>query len=243
MPGQAVNELSLAELLAGTGLGAAGWYGKMAMLGDFASRRLPQNFVDVCDQWLAQGIDASRAQLGDSWLDVYLHGPIWRFAWAPGVLDEQWWFGVLMPSVDKVGRYFPLVIARPATGAPDSSEGLHALAAWYAHLSAAALHTFATGATLEEFESSLASAPPIGEPGWADVPNGTPLPGRTRYVVQTSPSLPQWMGALVGAEALQRFGGHTLWWPDSASTPDNSFSVARGLPAPEHFAEMLGGHW
>jgi len=238
-----VNDLSLAELLAGTGLAAAGWYGKMAMLGDFASRRLPQNFVDVCDRWLALGIDASRAQLGERWLDVYLHGPIWRFAWAPGVLDEQWWFGVMMPSVDKVGRYFPLVIARPATGAPDSSEGLHALAAWYGHLSAAALHTFHAGATLEEFESSLASAPPIGEAGALGVLNGSALPGRQRYAVQTSPSLPQWMAALTHGEALHRYAGHTLWWPDSANTSDNSFSVARGLPPPEYFAEILGGHW
>ena len=123
MPGQTLNEQSLLQLLEGTGIEAPGWYGKLAVLGDFASRRLPQHFVEACDAWLARGVEASRAQLGARWLDVYLTGPIWRFAWAPGVVDAQGWFGVMMPSVDKVGRYFPLLVARPALALPASADG------------------------------------------------------------------------------------------------------------------------
>ena len=58
-----MNESTLLELLEGTGVEAPGWYGKMAMLGDFASRRLPQEFIDACDAWLARGVEMSRAQL------------------------------------------------------------------------------------------------------------------------------------------------------------------------------------
>ncbi|MBC7957519.1 MAG: type VI secretion system-associated protein TagF, partial [Cytophagales bacterium] len=154
-----MNEQSLLDLLAGTGVEAPGWYGKLPMLGDFAGRRLPQNFVDACDAWLARGVEQSRAQLGERWLDVYLTGPIWRFAWAPGVVDEKWWLGVMMPSVDKVGRYFPLLIAREAAALPATAEGLNQLQAWYGHLGASALGTLRPGATLEDFESTLARAP------------------------------------------------------------------------------------
>lgn len=242
MPGQALNDLSLAELLAGTGHTAAGWYGKMAMLGDFASRRLPQAFVDLCDGWLAKGIEASRVQLGDRWLDVYLHGPIWRFAWAPGIVDGGWWFGIMMPSVDKVGRYFPLVITRPTTHAPTGEAGLSALSAWYDHLSAVALRTFQAGATLEDFESALAAAPPFGDQPPMTL-SGAPLPGRFRYEAPHPATLSQWLGTMASAESLQAYAGHTLWWPDDANMPDRSFSIAPGLPPAEFFSELLEGRW
>src|SRR3954470_21220148 len=86
----------------------AGWYGKLAGLGDFAQRRLPPEWVGACDHWLSGAMRGAREQLGVRWLDIYLTAPVLRFAWAPGVVDPQWWFGVLMPSCDSVGRYFPL---------------------------------------------------------------------------------------------------------------------------------------
>lgn len=90
---------------------APGWFGKLPMLGDFAQRRLPPLFVEKVDAWLSQGMAASREALGEAWLETYLGAPLWCFAWSPEVIDESWWFGVMMPSVDAVGRYFPLVVA------------------------------------------------------------------------------------------------------------------------------------
>ena len=89
-----------------------GWFGKLSMLGDFASRRLDPAWIESCDRWLSASMQASQQQLGHDWLQTYLSAPVWRFAWAPGVVDQQWWFGVLMPSCDNVGRYFPLLIAQ-----------------------------------------------------------------------------------------------------------------------------------
>ena len=50
----------------------AGWWGKIAGLGDFASRRLPVDFVSRWDGWLQQVIAGSRERLGPSWLEAYL---------------------------------------------------------------------------------------------------------------------------------------------------------------------------
>jgi type VI secretion system protein ImpM len=91
---------------------AAGWFGKLAVLGDFASRRLAPDWVNACDEWLSACIEASRRDLGERWTEIYLAAPVWRFAWGPGIVDERWWFGVLMPSCDSVGRYFPLVVTQ-----------------------------------------------------------------------------------------------------------------------------------
>jgi type VI secretion system protein ImpM len=88
-----------------------GFYGKLPSQGDFVSRRLPWEFTSVWDDWLQQGLQASRAALGPRWLEVYLSAPVWRFQVAPGVCGPQGWRGLFFASVDRVGRYFPLTLA------------------------------------------------------------------------------------------------------------------------------------
>ena len=44
---------------------AAGWFGKMPALGDFASRRLPPAWIEAWDGWLQRELVRSRTALGD----------------------------------------------------------------------------------------------------------------------------------------------------------------------------------
>jgi type VI secretion system protein ImpM len=81
-----------------------GFFGKLPGNGDFVHRRLPRSFVDPWDRWIQRGVAASRTQMGETWLDTYLKSPMWRFVLAPGPCGTQGWMGVLMPSVDRVGR-------------------------------------------------------------------------------------------------------------------------------------------
>jgi type VI secretion system protein ImpM len=88
-----------------------GFYGKIPSEGDFVTRRLPWEFTSVWDDWLQQGMQASREALGERWLALYLSAPIWRFQVAPGVCGPIGWRGLFFASVDRVGRYFPLTLA------------------------------------------------------------------------------------------------------------------------------------
>ena len=133
----------------------AGWHGKLPSLGDFATRRLPPDFVSTWDGWLSAGLDALQQQPG--WLDAYLASPSWRFLLMPGVLPsalgEQPWAGVLMPSVDRVGRYYPLTLAAPLPALPADSAGVETLWTWLLKLDEAAadaLHEDWPIARLEE---------------------------------------------------------------------------------------------
>jgi type VI secretion system protein ImpM len=90
---------------------SAGWFGKIPALGDFASRRLPASFIDPWDAWLSGELSAAQLMLADSWTAVYEHAPISSFCLGSGVIDEHAWSGILVPSVDRVGRRFPLTIA------------------------------------------------------------------------------------------------------------------------------------
>ncbi len=232
-----------AGLLEGVGSVAPGWYGKLSMLGDFAQRRLPQHFVQACDTWLSAGMEASRQQLGPGWLDTYLTGPMWRFAFAPGVIDPSWWFGVLMPSVDNVGRYFPLVVARETAAAPEGREAFGELAAWFAHVGWATLNTLRAQASVDDFEHALSGAPRWPDAPASRRPQAQFHTGRERFTLEGAASLTQWMEGMGALAVSQRCHGHSLWWPDHVNTPDDSFSIAPGLPAPEHFALLLEGRW
>ncbi|PCJ30556.1 MAG: type VI secretion system-associated protein TagF, partial [Moraxellaceae bacterium] len=96
-----------------TSQAAAGLYGKLPAHGDFLHRNLSAEFIQGWDDWLQRSVASSQEQLGSRWLDLYLTSPLWRFVISPGVVDGRVWAGVMMPSVDKVGRYFPLTLAMP----------------------------------------------------------------------------------------------------------------------------------
>jgi type VI secretion system protein ImpM len=136
-------------------LGTPGWFGKIPNLGDFASRRLPDDFVHGWDAWLQHGLAAARELLGETWLDCYLVAPIRRFWLAPGLLGATGWAGLMMPSVDRVGRHFPLTIARPANGGPDGLAEVLASRDWFDTVDQAARRVLDVEFTLDDFELEL----------------------------------------------------------------------------------------
>ncbi|WP_246476156.1 type VI secretion system-associated protein TagF [Roseibium litorale] len=88
----------------------AGWYGKVPCTGDFIRSGLSAGLVRSLDQWLQELLTAGRQALGDEWQAAYMTAPIWRFSAPAGVLGPALCAGVIMPSVDRVGRQFPLCL-------------------------------------------------------------------------------------------------------------------------------------
>jgi type VI secretion system protein ImpM len=105
---------------------AAGWFGKLPALGDFASRRLSAQWLAAWDGWLQHELVRAREALGeDSWQALYMVAPVRRFWLAPGLVTHQAWLGVMMPSVDSVGRQFPFTLtAQLADGHADLVDAL-----------------------------------------------------------------------------------------------------------------------
>lgn len=91
-------------------MGGFGAFGKIAATGDFVRHAVPGDFVAAWDGWLQAGITGLRERFGAHWQDVYFAAPLWRFSLAPGVAGGRAMLGVMMPSVDRVGRHFPLTI-------------------------------------------------------------------------------------------------------------------------------------
>ena len=93
-----------------------GFFGKIPSKGDFVQAGLPRSFVDAWDGWMQDRLAASRRILGDAWLDLWMEAPIWRFRLASGLCGPAAAAGVWMPSIDRVGRHFPLTFAALGSG-------------------------------------------------------------------------------------------------------------------------------
>jgi len=93
------------------GRSTVGFCGKLPARGDFVRSGLPREFTDPWDAWLQAAISGSRALMGETWLAAFLEAPVWRFSLPPGMCGAQTALGLMLPSVDRAGRYFPLTFA------------------------------------------------------------------------------------------------------------------------------------
>lgn len=238
-------------LIPGTVASVAGWYGKIPALGDFASRRLPPSFVDSWDAWLQRALAASRAALRERWQEFYLGSPVWRFALLPGVCGDSGWTGIMMPSVDKVGRHFPLTIAVALDAHPEMIATVFAAQNWFAAVEQIALSSLSMDFQVDELEDRLAATPfsnhpPTDSPGqtaarelaeWWDGPGRSP-------VVLSLPDLDTIISVLTagGLNMLSASGfGKSLWWARDELAGASQLHGFSGLPPADYFAILLAG--
>lgn len=222
-----------------------GWHGKLPTLGDFASRRLPPAFLTPWDDWLAAGLQGLREADPAGWLDRYLAAPSLRFLLMPGVLPgdagQQAWAGVLMPSVDRVGRYFPFTLAQAVSPLPASLAQVQSLWDWLGRLDELAADALHDDWTIDRLEAELAriEGPELAasEPATAaDVPQP---PAGVLMARRLGPGqhLVQWLDQQAQALWQQQSQGRTFWYTSADHHPPG-LRVSRGLPASA--AELLG---
>jgi type VI secretion system protein ImpM len=134
-----------------------GFVGKLPARGDFVARGLPRSFVEPWDAWLAETMPGSRAILGEGWLPAWLEAPIWRFALPAGQCGPDAVAGVMLPSVDRSGRHWPLTLGAVLPGFPGAPLPD---AAWIEALEAAGLEAVLSDTAPERLEALLAAAQP-----------------------------------------------------------------------------------
>ena len=223
--------------------GAPGWHGKLPSLGDFASRRLDASFIDPWDGWLAAGLLALREAQPEAWLDAYLGSPSWRFLLMPGVLPGEAgrnaWAGVLMPSVDRVGRYFPLTLVQPLGQGPASTQQMAGLWFWLGRLDDLARDALYEDWTADRLEQELArmalpDITPLPEDADALTPD---LDGMLRELAVTDAAL------CIGVDAQRgwadRWHGRAWWYAHPDELPPRLLR-SRGLPAAAQMGRLFG---
>lgn len=217
--------------------GPLGYYGKLPARGDFLSDGLPPELQEVWSDWLQSVVAVSREQLEGRWLDYYLAAPIWHFAVSAGVCGDSGCAGVLLPSVDSVGRHFPFSVLTPVALAPTLMQQQQP---WFDWVEAQALAVLDEGFSLPEWLQGLALAPPLPAPGL----NSWRQPGANRRRLACvgaglEPDSPQLLDHLL---RLQH-GGYSLWWTRGSDDLAPSTLVVEGLPPVGMFAAMMDGDW
>jgi type VI secretion system protein ImpM len=228
---------------------SVGFFGKLPSHGDFIRRGIPEAFVNLWDTWLQQCMVESRARLGDDWLKIYLTSPVWRFVLCDGVVSAATFAGILIPSVDSVGRYFPLtvVVELPAS-VPPMALTIHGRQ-WFRTVESIALgaleaHEF----DLDQFDAALQAS-------------GEELQGVEQHVFVTlDASFPQpeqhWRLPLDSSERVaaalidplmapvaRSMRPMSLWWSEGSEHVPPSCLIMRMLPDPARFTAMLDGRW
>jgi type VI secretion system protein ImpM len=224
-----------------------GFFGKLPSHGDFVARRVDDGFREVWDEWLQRCIAQSQQALGPGWLDCYLTSPMWRFFLSDGIAGPASYAGVLLPSVDRVGRYFPLsvVVALPSAIAP--VEFACATAAWFAqveHLCAQALQS--DGLELDAWDQQLeASAGLLGSADHLEAA-ATVFPGSAthwHWPLSVIDAVPAALGVPLASVARTALRPLSMWWTQGSERVSPSVLLVRALPQPQKFAALLDGSW
>lgn len=166
---------------------AAGYFGKVPTQGDFVFRGLPLALTERFDGWLRQSVRDSQNHMGRDWLPAFLVAPVWRMAITPGLFGPDALIGVVMPSVDRAGRYFPLVIAAPIPGLRAAAPDLARMVTWFDAAEELALSTLDPHFSLGWFDQQIAG---LGLPASVLPPHDPQAPSGSLW----------WTGAGGGSE-------------------------------------------
>ena len=223
-----------------------GFFGKLPSHGDFLERRVGSAFRDLWDDWMQRCIVESQQELAGRWLDCYLTSPMWRFYLCDGVAGSASYAGVLLPSVDRVGRYFPLTVVVELPSGIAAADFAQAAVGWFEEieqLCADALQNpeFDFGT----FDAALVAS---GEKlsGVDQLPATLAFPGNSTQwhwptatvdsfaVAVSNPLLSMAQGALRPM---------TMWWTSGSELVEPCVLLNRALPRPDSFAALLAGTW
>ncbi len=248
MPGFVVTDSTTAGDPGVTKAGPSGpgFYGKLCAKGDFVSRRLPSSFVGPWDAWLQAVLSESRQRLGEDWLPASMTAPIWRFVLSSGLCGAEVVTGVLMPSVDRVGRHFPLALVALLGPRANPWEVFLSGAGWFGRLDELALTSLDDNFDFDGFDDLVAgSGPPVAsDTGPGATLGEAPLGGnRWRFPVEVEGS-----GEAAGSTAVHyilsaAMSRYSLWWGAGSDRVAPSLLVCEGLPTGENFAAFLDGRF
>ncbi|AHG49395.1 nitrogen fixation protein (plasmid) [Rhizobium leguminosarum bv. trifolii CB782] len=194
-----------------TGADRIGFYGKLPSHGDFVSMGLGRSLQSALDTWLQAGMQAAQQELGEEWERRFRLMPAWRFIVERGLWGSSTVAGVLLPSLDRVGRSFPLVIAAQLHGFSEHPRQLYLDDTWFTAAEAIAESSANRDFDINQFTASLKRLRSLRP---ADLAENETLQDR----------------------ASSR---GTIWWhidPDERRA--KGFGVS-GAPEPAHFAKLL----
>ena len=219
-------------------------YGKVPAKRDFIAIGAPREFLHAWEPWMQAGLSASQQTMRDGWRDAFLTAPIWRF-WLGADICGMTIAGAFMPSLDGVGRYYPLtVFAYADPGMPIPPPDLDAQDEWFAASEEFLLSTLHNDVAFDAITAALDRlAPPqvqssnTLEDGMIVVTEGcVGMPAAARAHSDV-------LGSLRVANHFSTYAAASFWWTLGGDAYRPFALSCRGMPSPFLFANMLTGQF
>jgi type VI secretion system protein ImpM len=220
---------------------ACSLFGKLPAKRDFVAVGMPRELMRFWEVWLQGGLSASQQALGTDWRDIYLHAPIWRF-WLGREHLGQEVMGAFMPSLDGVGRFFPLaVMVQAPAGQAFPAPGENDQQAWFDAVETFLLDTLEPGAS---YDATLAALAGLGLPETVardDI--GTTRPRGLVGVTgrDGEPDMPALIARLEAADQVARRHAGSYWWSIGGESFPAMALHSPGVPQAHDFAVLLTG--
>jgi type VI secretion system protein ImpM len=223
-----------------------GWFGKLPTSGDFVTRRVHPSFIEPWDTWLNAMLAGSRERLGAGWREAFLSAPVWRFVLAPGVIGPDGWAGAIAPSVDSVGRYFPLtVVSQLPVKGMDPVTTLFRAHNWYGEVEPVIAVALAPDAEIETFDAQLANRRFPKELIAVPDESEETIPPRSRSQRALWIPLGEEFEGEAGVRGLAKplAGPYSAWLAEESEIFGRSLMLCEKLPGVEQYCAMLNGEW
>jgi len=210
-----------------------GIFGKLQSKRDFIAVSVPRQLLGVWEQWLQAGMSASRDKLGSTWNEAFLTAPIWRF-WLGADIAGVPVLGAVMPSIDGVGRYFPLtLLACGEPGALPPTPDVDPQDAWFASVEDFLLATLDPALRYEDVLARLEALPPA-----AGIAGATSIVGSLPGTEAIAASF-----ASARMAAPQLASAASFWWTAGGGGYEPRTLACSRLPDPFLFSAMLTGRF
>jgi type VI secretion system protein ImpM len=230
-----------------------GFYGKLPSHGDFLRRRVSDAFVDAWDAWLREGLAASRSALGPRWLDVYLTSPSWRFVCGPGACGPTPVVGLMAPSVDRVGRYFPVTVVSELPAHVSLLTAATTSASFFDGAERLIIDTLAADEIdFEAFDKCVIGL--SDELGWICIPPRLTLDPSADALMNgdaqawqipmgSATQLGTVLEQLLSLRLTAIYDPLVLWWTEGSAVVEPSCLITKGLLPSATFTALLDGSW
>jgi type VI secretion system protein ImpM len=215
-------------------------FGKLPAKRDFVAVGMPRELLRFWEEWLQGGLSASQQALGADWRQIYLHAPIWRFWLGRSHLGSEV-MGALMPSLDGVGRYFPLaVLVQPPEGQAFPPPIENDQQAWFDAVETFLLDTLEPGA---DYDATLAALAALDMPQTTALADTAPKASRLVGVsdMTEEPDIPALLSRLDLADVAARRHAGSYWWTIGGENVPALALHSPGVPDAHDFAALLSG--
>jgi type VI secretion system protein ImpM len=216
-----------------------GLFGKLGAKRDFIALATPRAFLEAWEPWVQSSLSASRHQLAGRWQQAFLTAPVWRF-WLGADLCGTTVAGAIMPSLDGMGRYYPLTLHAIAdAGAPIPPPDIDSQDDWFAAAESFLFSTLARDANFDEISAALDQLA---------VPRTRSRAAAGTDIVSLGDNMAATVAAgMAFAEAMSelRVNGPELsaaasfWWTAGGGDFPPLALSCRGLPDPYRYSALL----